>query len=491
MNKKERFNLFELSLIDGITKFNFLYNSINAFLSDNFESNLPQKNPLTKFPISQKKINSAKKKSNNTDKKKFGKNREILNEMKKTFKRKNNLFYKSPNNSQLELTNLSNELKKSSSSQFRTLDKNKNENKINLDNESNLNNIELLSFESSQDLYLRSPKNSILNNPNFILPKNTINHHRVKSSYLIHHKNIDDNNIQSLSFSNFISSRINHINKKDKKNTDPQSPSSTRIKTRIKNVSFKSDNDNINDSISEEKKRSRLKKVKSAFSLDAKDNINNKSYISYLSDEKFNTSNYFSYDDRKEIRQKIKLKSLLYQIDQAKKKNIFTPNYQNNRIGFNSLKKFKRNLFLKKIKSASKKNLFFFKYPFQINKFVRLSKKNKTNLMPHQNILNDKSKNLLKNLEKLQINNKKERREIKANNKDIEIKNLRYFIAKTRDKKDFDKKVDELFKKAAVKYQGTLGKFFIHRGNGIFSGHLNALLKGDKIPNQFVKLENL
>ena len=81
----------------------------------------------------------------------------------------------------------------------------------------------------------------------------------------------------------------------------------------------------------------------------------------------------------------------------------------------NFLIKFKRDQFAQRIKSAKQKNLFFFNYPFQINKFIRLSKKNKTNQIPHQNMCNKKSIKLLKNLQKLQINLKNKKREIKSN----------------------------------------------------------------------------
>ena len=110
--------------------------------------------------------------------------------------------------------------------------------------------------------------------------------------------------------------------------------------------------------------------------------------------------------------------------------------------------------------------------------------------LPHQNILNDKTKNIMYYLKKLKNNVIKEKKVIKSDKNNIELKNLKYFIQKVR-KKDFDKKIDEQFKKEAVKYQGKMGIFFIYKGNGIFSGHLKTLLKGDKIAHNLVKLENI
>jgi hypothetical protein len=121
-----------------------------------------------------------------------------------------------------------------------------------------------------------------------------------------------------------------------------------------------------------------------------------------------------------------------------------------------------------------------------------LSKKNKTNQIPHQNMCNKKSIKLLKNLQKLQTNLKNKKREIKSNERNnIELDKLKYFINKLKAKKDFDKKIDEQFKQETVNYQGQIGKFFIYKGNGIFSGHLNMMLRGDKIAHNLIKLKNL
>ena len=503
MIKKERFKLFELSLLEeGHSGFKYLNESIDEFLSDNFESGYSQKNSLYKFPIFQRKINSANKKKNNLNNSKFGRNREILKEVNKNFNINKPRFKNYEKKSQLKLKNLANNLKRNDSKKFHGFNKSKKSIVINLDNESNNNNIELLSFESSQDLHFHSPKNRTHNRFNFLIQKKDIKTPRIRSSNLIrnvinknndNNNNNENNNFQGLSFTNFIANRINNIDIKNQKSSDPQSPSSTMVKTRIKNVSFKSDNDNYNsESFTIEKNINKLKRVKSAFSRQSKEDSYNKSNFSNLDDDdELNLqSKFFTHKDRKKIRQKIKLKRLLYQIDLANKKHVFIPNELDIKLGYSALKKFKREKFLIRGKSASQKNLFFFKFPFQINKFVRLNKKNKMKFLPHQNILNDKSKNIMCYLKKLKNNVIKEKKVIKSDKNNIELKNLKYFVQKVR-KKDFDKKIDELFKKEAVKYQGKMGKFFIYKGNGIFSGHLKTLLKGDKIAHNLVKLENI
>jgi len=486
MNKRERFKLYELSCLEGNSGFNHLDKTLNEFLSDNFESGVPRKDDYYKFPIRQLKKNSPKKKQNNEKNQK--------NEMKKFRKRKGFWFNEHPNNPKFDLLSLSKKFNKKRTKNS-ILYKSKEDNKNNLNNDFSYNNLEILSFDSTPELHLRSPKNRIIkNNPFFSLQRNDAKTLRVQSSYLlVNRKQQNENNVKIFSFTNFLNSRLENM-----KSSDPQSPSSTLVKSRLKNVSFKSDNDNDNntDSISVEKSRNKIKKVKSAFSLLSNEennkDINNKSYLSVFDDDSNKAFHQFSYDERLKFRQKIRIKSLLYQIERAEKNYTFKPDEFRISSGFNFLKKFKRDQFLQRVKSAKQKNLFFFNYPFQINKFVRLSKKNKKNQIPHQNMCNSKSVKLLKNLQKLQNNVKKEKREIKSNERhNIELDKLKYFINKLKQKKDFDKKIDEQFKKDTVEYQEGIGKFFIYKGNGIFSGHFNVMLKGDKIAQNLVKLENL
>ena len=102
-----------------------------------------------------------------------------------------------------------------------------------------------------------------------------------------------------------------------------------------------------------------------------------------------------------------------------------------------------------------------------------------------------KSKKLLKNLEKLNIYTNREKNNFKKNEIKIDINNIKYFSKHFEEKKHFDKKIDEQFKKNVVEYQKEIGKFFIYKGNWIYSSHLNTLLKGDKIAQNIVKFDNL
>lgn len=476
MNKIERFKLYELSLLEGNTKFKYLNKSINEFLSDNFENDPYRKNYNFKFPISKKKIHLSKKKQYNLNKEEIRKNPEILDKIKKNFHYKKKLFHNMGNKSQMEIksnTNRSN----NNSSKFK---------KINSDEESNTNNLDLQSIEISQDLNLTSQKININKNPNYIRLKSNLKKPRVQSSFLPLHKKIK-NNIKSFSLKDFVTSRIKNIDKKYVKFSEQHSPSSTMVKSLNKNVSFKSD---INDSQTVEKSRNKIQRIKSAFSLKSEDRYINKDNNSVLDDDIIIPQKYYSFRERRTIKQKIKLKSLLYQIELAEKKNIFNYNGIDIRTNNNILKKFKRDQLMKRVKSASRKN-FFANFPFQSNKFVRLNKKRKTNIIPHQNMVNDKSKKFLKNIQKFQRSLNTERRKIKSYDHNIELNNLKYFVRKMCKSKDLDKKIDEQFKKDTVNYQGKIGKFFVHKGSGIFSGHLHVILKGDKINQNLVKLENI
>ena len=125
MIKKERFKLFELFLLEGHSGFKYLNESIDEFLSDNFESGNSQKNSLYKFPIFQRKINSANKKKNNLNNSKFGRNREILKEVNKNFNINKPRFKNYEKKSQLKLKNLANNLKRNDSKKFHGFNKSK------------------------------------------------------------------------------------------------------------------------------------------------------------------------------------------------------------------------------------------------------------------------------------------------------------------------------------------------------------------------------
>ena len=148
MNKRERFKLYELPCLEGNSGFNHLDKTLNEFLSDNFENGVPRKDDYYKFPIRQLKKNSPKKKQNNEKNQK--------NEMKKFRKRKGFWFNEHPNNPKFDLLSLSKKFNKKRTKNS-ILYKSKEDNKNNLNNEFSNNNLEILSFDSTPELQLRSP----------------------------------------------------------------------------------------------------------------------------------------------------------------------------------------------------------------------------------------------------------------------------------------------------------------------------------------------
>ena len=481
MIKKERFKLFDLSTLDGGSGYDHLNKSLKEFFSEHFESGKDNKESYYKFPIKRNIPNSPKKRQKNLN---FGSNKEISEEIKN---QKYNLNrYK--NKFQLEMLNLSNESNKLSTKKFHIFNKSKRKNVINLIKKSKNNNLEL-SSDSLHELNIRTPKNRTYNKFKFIGQKNIDNKYRINSSRTLRHKisNINNNNLKNFSFTNFIKAKFRN---KDKKISELQSQSSTQIKTFLRNVSYKSDNDN-NAYSSKIKSPNKNKKVKPTFYLRLnEDNKADKENLLISDDDSILSSpNNYGNNGLKTTRQNIKLKDLLFQVQEGKKNHIFKPNEYDIKSRVNLLTKFNRDLFLKTMKSASRNNNFFFNFPFRRNKF---GKNNKKSVVPHQGICNNRSIKLLKHLQKLQANAKNKNREIKLNRKhNFDFEKLKNVLNKTRIENNFDIKVDEKFKNDAVKYQEKIGKFFIFQGNGIYSEHLNILLKGDKISHSIVKLDNL
>ena len=481
MNKSNNLKLFEHSCIEGITKFKKIKNAIDEFLSDNFYSGVPKLNYFHKFFIKKKKIIQKKKKQNHEQ---IKRDKNIFGVLMKN-KRQINLRKRHINKSQKEINSLSKDINKNNYKTFERNLSNLSSNPINLFNKPNRNKLLLLSQDNSQDFsfnYPKSPTNRVNNKYSF-LQLNKGNLKRVNSTRLLQ---TPKNNLKKFSISNFFANKFNSYDK----STYPQSPNSTLIKSRLKNVSIKSDNDNDidNDFTSNEKNRNKMKKIKSAFSLKLSDennneyDNNNKDKSTLFDDLLLSSNTKFSFNDRKKLHQKIKLKNLLANMENAKRNNVFKPNEKTIKSNLNYFKTFKL-----RAKSAS----LLKKYISQKNKYTRLSKNNKYQQIPHQNIVDGKSKRLLNTLQKVLIYAKKGRRNIKINDKKYDTNKLKFFLNNLGIEKDFDKRVDEQFKKDAVKYQEKIGKFFIHNGNGIFSGHINVLLRGEKIASNKVKFDCL
>ena len=479
MSKQELLKIYELSCLNGHTKYKDVDRTLKEFFSDNFYLGTPRINCFDKLPIKKKEIISLNKKQNiNTEQ--IIKNKKLYNEM---MKKRCFLF-----NSRSEMFDIPKNLNEKESKKS---SKNKSNKHINFADETIKNNLERLSFDGSNDFHIKfsaSPKNSI-SHSNFLFNNNTNiqrKNHRFKTSRLIKDKN-KTNNLQILSFSDYISSQLNE---KSNNFSFNNSPNSTMTKTGLKNVSFKSNKEN--DSVSNEKNKNKIKKIKSVFSLNLNEDDNNnlnknyKKRLAVVDDDIFIQSNYSRYSARKELQKNIKLKNLLSQISKSEKNDLFNPNEKNIKSKFNFIKKFKRDLFKNGIKTAEKNNIYYFRYRSPEKKFIRLSKVDKKN-----HFLNKNTKNLLNSLDKLQKYFKNHRNEIKNNNKKLDANILINYVNHIVNKKTFDKKIDEKFKKGAVAYQEKIGKFFIIRGCGIFSGHMNFMLRGDKDSNNLIKFDNI
>ena len=475
MKKKRVYRIFELSNIDiGPSKYHSLSKSVDNFLSDNFYKGVSKDNCFHKFPTEKRKILSPKKRPEIID----NEQNNILSS-----KRKKRHYF---------TTLMQNK------NEFRTLNKTNSKHIINIIDERSEkeNNIDKISINSSQDLFQDITKRSKFRmkspNSNFFRRIKSGMSNRIKTTRLV--KPYKNNIIKSFSFINFLPNKIN--NNKNKKNSIVHSPSSTLIKTKLKNSSFKSNNNNnISDtnsvSIEKEKNNNNINdKIKTLYTLKLFEEKNN----SNSTDDDLNmfSNNKIGYSERKHLRQKIKIHNLLSKIYLAKKKDVFKPNLDKIKSNLNFLNKFSRNLFKNNNKSHQKNNLYFFKSPSNINRYEQLIQKYKKKIIPHKNMsYNKQSKNILKNLEQLDNFIKEEKNNMKKVEIKIDINSIKYFSKHFREKKDFDKKIDEQFKKNVMEYQKEIGRFFIYKGNWIYSAHLKMMLNGDKIAQNLVKFENL
>lgn len=456
--------LFELSSIDiGPSRYHYLSKSVDNFLSDNFYKGAPKTDCYHKFPIEKKKIYPTKK----SQKIIINEPINIMNSLRK---------------SKHDFTSfLSNKNK------FKTLDKTHSKYQINIIDELNENkkenNIDI-SVTTSQDLNQSKYK---IKSPNFFRRIKSGMTNRIKTTRLI--KPHSNKIIKTFSFLNLLPNKPSNQNKK---NSTLLTPGSTMVKTKLKNSSFKSNsNNNISDnnSVSTEKDKNITNKFKTIYTLKLFEGKNNNPLID---DDLFMFSdNKISYTDRKHIRQKMKLNNLLYNIHLAKKKNVFKPNPEKIKSNLNFMNKFTRDLLRKSARTTRKNNLFFFKSPSNINKYEQLSQKNRKKMIPHQNMCDKKSKNILKNIEELGNFINLEKKNFKKNEIKFDINSVKYLTKRFRQKNDFDKKIDLQFKKNVMEYQKEIGRFYIYKGNWIYSSHRNTMLKGDKISKNLIIFKNL
>ena len=348
-------------------------------------------------------------------------------------------------------------------------------------NDSNINNLNLLSFDSKT----RSPKSNNNYNSNLSLFK-------INKKKYINRKNFENknSNLNSFSFSNYIISKKN--NSISKNISRPDTPSSTRYKSNLKRNSLKLEYDSLSFNNSIKKNNSKNPSTFPA-NRNKKYSKSNETIENCLSNRKLNLSEIRLGKDQRRFHQQLYLNNLRSQIRMFEVSNGLQVNEEQIRTNLISQNKFQRDKFVQEIKRASNHNDFFFKkFPFQMEKFENLqTKEKKRSQSPHQNLCDDKSKQLLKNIDNLYKKLNVSQNYIKNLNNRLRTNNLKRIIDFVIPVEQKTRKIDEQFKDETVNYQRNIGKFFIFRGSGVYSGHLSSILKGDKIIRQTIKFENI
>ena len=292
----------------------------------------------------------------------------------------------------------------------------------------------------------------------------------------------------SFSMSNCLSSK----RETNSKNTNiPQTPSSTRYKSKSKRNSI-----NIHNSLSINNSQSRNRRIRSSFSIRKNKNkkVNIKIDLDYLMNRKLNLSDANFIREQRKFHQKLYLQNLKSQVRDFEKSNAFYFDDEQIKSNLISLDKFQRDTFVKKIKNAAKVNDFFYKkFPNQLKKYENIHIKKKIKKrpnLPHLNMCSDEAKVVLKNVEKLQKRYNASTNYIKNLNLKLRtnyLKRLIDFVIPFEDKK---RDIDKQFKGETLNYQKDIGKFFIYKGFGVYAGHLSTILRGDKIVKQEIKFDD-
>ena len=360
---------------------------------------------------------------------------------------------------------------------------NKNNNKFFILN-SNTNNTNLLSNESNR----KSSKSTFFKSS---LALYNLNKTKFKNKEIF-----DNHNLNSFSFSNNISSkRGNH----SKNVSTPQTPNSTRYKSKINKYSLKLDYDSLSFNINM-KKNSRnrtsfslqpLSMYKNNIKIDDANSVN-RNTLSYI-----NSSRIKLGKSQREFHQKLFLQHLRSQVNKFEHSNSYYIDENQIRSNLLSPTKFYRDIFMKRVKKAAKYNDFFFKkFPFQKYKFGSLKNKMKkmkkhTKIPPYHFIYNNKAKKILKNSQKIDRKLNKSRKLIKNMDLRVGLDKLKKIIDFVVPVEHKVRDIDEKFKDETINYQKSIGQFFIYNGSGIFSAHLSTFLKGDKIVSQAIKMESV
>lgn len=343
-------------------------------------------------------------------------------------------------------------------------------NKSNSINDSNINNPNLLSFDSKSNI----------SNINLF----NINSHKLKSkSKTILFKN-DNSKMNSFSFTKYI---LSHRVNKTRNTSTPQTPTSTRYRSKMKTNTLKLEYDSLllGESINKNKSIKR-----SSFSYELK----NRNEKPLNMNNKFKTANIKQSREQRKFHQKLNLNHLKEQVHKFEESNAFYVDDLQLQSNLINPFKFQRNQFKKRIKKAEKANDFFFKRSRlkSIDKYEHLQFKRKNNKKqsPHQNICNEKSQKLIKKIQNLQNKAISSKNIIKNIDFRLRTKNLKKIVEFVVPIHHNVKEMDEQFKEDTINYQKNIGQFFIYKGSGLYSSHFSTFLKGDKIVKKNIKLED-
>ena len=194
---------------------------------------------------------------------------------------------------------------------------------------------------------------------------------------------------------------------------------------------------------------------------------------------------------RKEFHNKIFLDNLKQKVSLYEHSKNFIPNDAKIRENVIQVAKFQRNIFKKKIKSAFKNNNYFYKYRNHKKDQGEYYKINKNKGV--KKIINSQSaRNLLDKVNKAKkkaIFGKKtimSQKSSQVGSNNI-YSVMKLVVPKGKTSREMD---NEEFKDEVLNYRKQVGNFFYYRGCGIFSEHLHALLRGDRLIQEIVKFDN-
>ena len=478
IGEKKYKTYFPDSMISNTILYKQASRNLNSFLKNNFSNN----SSYSKFPIKKpylKKKQSLKRQITIKKERPKSSGKHNLNYLIDSLRHENYKSYNFYDNTKGPLQ----------STKYKTINSTIAKSKINnientySNNDSNIktNNF-LLSFNSR-------PKSSKTKYPSSNISLYKINRKKEKNR-----TNLEKNKkINFSSLSNYVLSKRNNISKNK---STPLTPTSTRYKSKTKQNFVKEEYYSLSLNNSSQK-FSRNKSNKSVISFRSnnrskKNRKKMKILNNFLSNKSVNKSLINKEQDQREFHQKLYLNNLYSQIKLFEVSNGFEVNEDQIKSNLMSPFKFQRNLFIKEVKRASNHNDYFYnKYPCQSEKFEKIHNNKKHRVYsPNQRIYYN-SKKLMKNINRLSRKLNISQNLIRGLNIKSKTYNLTKLIELVVPIKHNIRDMDEQIKDETINYQKNIGKFFIYKGSGVFSGHLSSILRGDKIVKQTIKFENL